>query len=744
VLRKPKRRPTPSLWASRKPFGLGEQRPSNYREVARAAWENRDNARYAWRVLRHGCCDGCALGTKGLRDWTVEGIHICNVRLRLLRLNTIGPLDPAPLADVEALANRSAAELRELGRLPHPMIRRRGEPGFSRIGWNEALALAADRIAASDRDRLGFYLTSRGMSNESYYAVQKAVRAIGTNSIDNAARVCHSPSTFGIKEALGVGATTCSYRDWIGTDLIVFIGSNVANNQPVATKYLHLAKKAGTEVATVNPFREPGMERYWIPSNVESAIFGTRISDRFFPIAIGGDIGFLCGALKRMLELGTVDREFVDAHTEGFADLAERLAGLEWEHLEAISGTSRDEIDGFARMVSDAERAVFVWSMGVTQHSSGEDNVRAILNLALSRGFVGREGCGVMPIRGHSGVQGGAEMGCYATAFPGGVPVTAAAAAELAREWGFEVPSEPGLTAPQMIAAAAEGRLDALVTSGGNFLEVLPDPDAVRGALQRIALRVHMDIVISPQMLVEPADTVLLLPAATRYEGPGAVTETSTERRIILSPEIPGPRIAEARPEWDAFGELAARVRPELSERVRFADTTEIRSEIDRVVPLYRGIADLRAEGDSLQYGGPLLCEGWRFPTDDGRAHFTVPRIPEPVADDGLFNLSTRRGKQFNSMVQESTDQIVGAAREAVLISAVDAVRLGIAGGDRVVVRSHSGEMRGVALIAPIAAGNVEVHWPEGNVLIAAGRLSPQAQIPDYNARVEIVPEAAS
>jgi molybdopterin-dependent oxidoreductase alpha subunit len=744
VLRKPKRRPTPSLWASPKPFGIGEPHPNNHREVARAAWENRDNAAYAWRILRHGCCDGCALGTTGMRDWTLEGTHLCNVRLRLLRLNTMGPLDPAPLADATSVADHSAAELRELGRLPHPMIRRRGEPGFERISWDEALDLVAGRIRASEPGRLGFYLTSRGMSNESYYAVAKAVRALGTNSIDNAARVCHSPSTFGIKQALGVAATTCSYSDWIGTDLVVFIGSNVANNQPVATKYLHLAKKAGTKVATVNPFREPGMERYWIPSSVESALFGTKISDRFFGIAIGGDIGFLSGALKRMIELGLVDRSFIDPHTSGFDELAAELEDLDWEHLEAISGTTRAEMEAFARLVGEAERAVFVWSMGVTQHTTGEDNVRAICNLALSRGFVGREGCGVMPIRGHSGVQGGAEMGCYATAFPGGAAVNPENAAALSEDWGFEVPSERGLTAPEMIAAAGRGELDVLFTSGGNFLEVLPEPDAVRAALARIPLRVHMDIVLSPQMLVDPAETVILLPAATRYENPGGITQTSTERRIIFSPEIPGPRIDEARPEWDAFGELAARARPELADRVRFEGTQEIRAEIDRVVELYRGIGDLRAEGDSFQYGGPMLCEGWRFPTADGRARFNRPRVPDPVPADGRFNLSTRRGKQFNSMVQEAGDAITGAGRDAVLISAADAVRLGVGTGDPVTVRSQTGELRGTALIAPIAAGNVEVHWPEGNALIGGARLSPEAGIPDYNARVEITPVAAT
>ena len=334
-------------------------------------------------------------------------------------------------------------------------------------------------------------------------------------------------------------------------------------------------------------------------------------------------------------------------------------------------------------------------------------------------------------------------MGCYATAFPGGVPVDEASAAELSEKWGFEVPAGPGKTAPEMIAAGYAGELDVLFSAGGNFLEILPDPKAVRTALGRIGLRVHMDIVLSPQMLVEPAEAVLLLPAATRYENQGGVTETSTERRIIFSPEIPGPRIAEARPEWDVLGELAARVRPELADRVRFAGTAEIREEIGRVVDLYRGIEELAEEGDSLQYGGPLLCEGWRFPTADGRAHFTAPAIPEPVSDDGRLALSTRRGKQFNSMVQQARDPLTGAGREAVLISRADADRLGIADGGAVVVRSDFGELAGTALVSPIAAGNVEVHWPEANVLLERDRLSPEARIPDYNARVTVQPPPA-
>lgn len=726
----------PSLWASRKPFGIGEQRPTNYLEIWKAISENRRNLRYAWRILKHGVCDGCALGTTGLHDWTLDEIHLCNVRLRLLRLNTMPALDPRLLEDVSRLEGKRSVDLRGLGRLPYPMVRRAGEQGFHRVSWEDALDLIAERIRATSPDRLGFYMTSRGQPNENYYAVQKAVRALGSNSIDNAARVCHAPSTFGLKEALGVGATTCSYKDWIGSDLVLFIGSNVASNQPVSMKYLYHAKKEGTKVAVVNSFREPGMARYWVPSNLESALFGTKIADRFFLVNVGGDIAFLNGTLKHMVGNGWIDGDFVEDHATGFAELAAALDEQPWEELERLSGSSREEMLELARMLAKAETAVLVWSMGVTQHECGEDNVRSIINLALAKGFVGRDRCGLMPIRGHSGVQGGAEMGAYATVFPGGQPLTEENAEGLSRRWGFEVPHERGLTAPEMVDAGYARRLDVLFASGGNFLEVLPDPVYVDEALRRIPLRVHMDIVPSTQMLVPPEETVVLLPAQTRYEIRGGVTETSTERRIIFSPEIPGPRVGEARPEWEVFLEVAKRARPELADKLHFDGTAAIREEIARVVPMYDGIQRLRKAGDEIQYGGRHLCSGWKFPTFDGKAHFSVVEPPTNELPEGTFLVATRRGKQFNSMVQGASDPITGAVREAVLMSGDDARQLGLEHGDPVLLTNEFGEFRGRVCVAPMRPGNLEVHWPEGEVLIDRRRRSPQAGIPDYNAIV--------
>ena len=344
----------PSLWVTMKPFGAGENKPNNYRSIIDAIGENKDNLGYAWRILNHGVCDGCALGTAGMRDWTLDQVHLCNVRLRLLRLNTAPALDGALLGDVGNLKAKRSTELHKLGRLPYPMLRRRGEAGFTRVAWDEALDLVASRLQATTAERLGVYMTSRGQPNENYYAAQKAVRALGTNSIDSAARLCHSPSTAALKDAIGVAATTCSYTDLIGTDLVVFIGSNVAQNQPVMMKYLYHARKTGTKVAVVNPYREPAMENYWVPSNMESAVFGTKMTDRFFQVNVGGDIAFLNGALKYMIERGWVDTAFIDGFTTGFAETSSQLAGQSWEALEHASGTTRHEMLEFARMLANA------------------------------------------------------------------------------------------------------------------------------------------------------------------------------------------------------------------------------------------------------------------------------------------------------------------------------------------------------------------------------------------------------
>ena len=304
-------------WVSLVPNGINQVKPNHYFEIIKTVWRNRDELPFAWRILTQGVCDGCALGTTGIHDFTMDGVHLCMVRLDLMRLNTMPALDLKHLEDASVLSCKTATELRELGRLPFPLIRRRGEPGFRRISWDEAFEIAGTRIAATEPRRMAFYMTSRGLTNEVYYVAQKVARFLGTNNVDNSSRICHAPSTVALKQSLGVAASTCSYTDWIGTDLLVFFGSNTPNNQPVTTKYIYHAKKEGTRVVVINPYREPGLERYWVPSVLESALFGTKIADDFFQVNTGGDRAFIAGVIKHLIEQGWTDEKFIQANTEG-------------------------------------------------------------------------------------------------------------------------------------------------------------------------------------------------------------------------------------------------------------------------------------------------------------------------------------------------------------------------------------------------------------------------------------------
>ncbi len=733
--------PKPSLFVGWRPYGIGLQKPNHLIEMARTVWENRGNLLYAWRILSKGVCDGCALGVAGFKDWTIDGVHLCTTRLNLLQVNTARALDPERLADVSALRTLSSTELRALGRLPYPMLRMRGERGFKRISWQRALQIAGSQIKASGPRRISFFLTARGIMNETYYAIQKVVRFLGTNDIDNAARICHAPSTGALKHGIGYGATTVSYRDVIESDLIILFGSNVANAQPVFMKYLHLAKKRGAKIVVVNPYREPGLERYWVPSNADSLLFGTKMADAWVQVAQGGDIAFISAVLLRLDEIGALDRAFIDAKSAGWSELRAAIGKRSVDEFLAISGASRAEMERFVELYAAAPSAVLVWSMGITQQACGSENVAAIVNLALARGNIGRPGAGLMPIRGHSGVQGGAEMGAYATALPGGLPIESRYTESLAAHYGFPIEARAGRSAPQQLDAAGRGEIDVLWSVGGNFMETMPDPDEIARILAKVPLRVHQDIVLSSQMLVDPGEAVLLLPATTRYEVPGGGTETTTERRVAFSPEIPGPRIGEARPEWEVFTELATTIDPARANLVQFpGGTKQIRQEIATVVPSYAGIETLEKSGDAIQWGGERLCEGQTFATPDGRAHFATVLPLEVTLPEGALNLSTRRGKQFNSMVWKAKDPLNGAMRDDVLIAASDAAARGLADGAAVIVRSATGEVRAHLRVAPIRAGNVQMHFPEANPLIDGTRRDPISHVPDYNAIVEILP----
>ncbi|WNS73771.1 FdhF/YdeP family oxidoreductase [Bacillus sp. DTU_2020_1000418_1_SI_GHA_SEK_038] len=736
----------PSLWAGKAPMGLGKIKPHHIRDTMKVAWDNKDNLGYAYRILTQGVCDGCALGVSGLYDQTLTGPHLCTTRLNVLRLNTMPAIDSEWLENIDKLKELDSTQLRKLGRIPYPLSRKKGEKKFTRISWDEALDRIAAKIKQIDPKQLAFYLTARGITNEVYYTAAKVARFLGTNNIDNASRICHSPSKTALKRSLGIGASSCNYKDWIGTDVLIFWGSVAANNQPVSTKYMYAAKKAGTKIIMINPYREPAMENYWIPSVPESALFGTQIVDDVYQVNIGGDIAFMNGVMKHWFEMeekvpgSAIDHDFVNEHTNGISELKVHIQNQDWELLENSSGLTKERMYEFAELLAKSKSGVFIWSMGLTQHRFATDNISQVANLAMLRGFIGREHCGVMPIRGHSGVQGSGEMGADPFVLPGS-DFDELNAKRMEYIWGFPVPRWQGDTVGQtlenvMLPENHPRKVKLFFTSGGNFLETMPDPDFIQEVLENVELRVHQDIIFNTSTLVDAKEEVIVLPAMTRYEQPGGGTSTSTERMVYFSPEIKGPRIEEARPEWEIYVDLASRVFPDKKHLIEFKHADEIRDEISIANRNYDGIQHLKNKGDVFQWGGAWLCEGGVCPTPDGKGNLLAIEIPELRKTEGQFYVTTRRGKQFNSMVYSETDPFNGADRYDILMNADDAEKLNIREGDAIVAFNSYGSYQGRAKFEDVRAGNIAVFWPEGNVLLPKGVYEKYAEIPEYNTTI--------
>jgi molybdopterin-dependent oxidoreductase alpha subunit len=726
--------PQPKHWVSPIPFGLGKVKPKHIRDTMKVVWENKDNLGYATRILTKGVCDGCALGVAGLHDQTLKGPHICTTRLNILRLSTMQAIKPEILhSDIDELRKYDSTELRKLGRIPYPMIRRKGERKFSRLSWDDAMDMIAAKMKALDPKQYGFYLTSRGITNETYYVAGKVARFLGANNIDNSSRICHSPSKTAMKRSVGAGASTCNYQDWIGTDVILLA-----------------AKKKGTKIIVINPYKEPAMDEYWIPSVVESALFGTKLADDFYQVNIGGDIAFMHGIMKHWFDMeeqepnSAVNHDFVNSHVNGYEELRQKVEEQSWDDIVKSSGIQRDRIVELAKLLAHSKNAVYVWAMGLTMHSFATDNISQVCNLALLRGHLGRQYSGLMPFRGHSGVQGTGEMGCDPFVLPGG-DYSGDNIERIEKIWNFELPKWQGdivgVTLENiMLPEDHERKIKMYYMSGGNFLETMPEPEFIRKALSELEIRVHQDIILNTSALVDAKEVVILLPAKTRYEQEGGGTSTSTERMVYFSPEIEGNKneVEEARTEWKIYIDLAKRVKPESAHLVDFKDAQKIRDEIALANPNYDGIQHLKEQGDVFQWGGAWLCEDGTCPTPDGKGNLIPVEIPLLEKQEGQFVVTTRRGKQFNSMVYNETDPLNGAGRYDVLISPEDARHLSIAEGEGVVLYNGFGVFQGRAKFVDIARGNVEVHFPEGNFLLPRGRYEKYAGIPDYNITVSL------
>jgi molybdopterin-dependent oxidoreductase alpha subunit len=682
-------------------------------------------------LTANNSCKACGLGMGGQKGGMVneqgDFPSICNKSIQAQSTDIQPAIADswltAPLARLQAL---QARELEHLGRLDTPIWKAPGADHFSPIAWSQAMGIAATALASAGPDRSFFYASGRS-SNEAGFLFQLLARAWGTSNVMNCSWYCHQATSEGLKDSIGTGTATVELEDLDACDFLLLIGANPASNHPRFVHKLKGIRDRGGEVVVVNPTREPGLVRFALPKSVRSlARGGDWIASDWLQPTIGGDIAVLKGLAKAILLAASEDRPFIAAHTSGFEGFALDVAANSWDVLEAASGLARADFERVAAKLSGAKSAVFAWGMGVTHHVHGVDTVEYIANLALLSGNIGRPGAGLLPLRGHSNVQGIGTIGVK--------PVLPADVLD-AMEARFAIPLHRGKGMDTMAAmqAAHRGEIDAAVLLGGNLYESNPDSRWAREAMQRIGFRLSLTTTLN-RGHVHGAETgeSLILPVTARDEEWEPTTQESMFNFVRLS-DGGIRRHLQTRPESVILADLAARLMPDSPiDWPQFARHANLRSAIAAVLPEMAELADIDVARREFHIRGRLLHTP-EFHTADGKAHFVHRPTPSPRS--GLTLSTIRSEGQFNSIVYEERDSYRGTSdRWTILMAEADLAAQGFAAGDRADLVSAQGRMQAVRLQAfDVSRGTVLAYYPEANILTST-RTDPRSRTPSFKA----------
>lgn len=681
-------------------------------------------------------CKACALGmggqAGGMTNELGEFPAVCNKSIQAQSTDIQQPIPVEvlthPLSD---FAELDGHDLEHLGRLGMPIYKAAGEDRYRPIDWDLALSVAAEKLRATEPDRAFFYSSGRS-SNEAGFLFQLFARAYGTNNVNNCSYYCHQASGVGLGTTIGGGTATVELDDLTKCDLIVVIGANPSSNHPRFIHKLRDCRARGGEVIMVNPAKEAGLVRFASPKSARSLLKGGDwIASEYLQPRIGGDPALLKGLAKAVLEVGGHDRYFIADHTAGFEDFYADLGATAWDEIELGSGLAREEIRGIAFKLAQAKNAVFAWGMGVTHHLHGSETVELIACLALLLGQIGRPGAGLLPLRGHSNVQGIGTIGVKPV-----LPADVFTAIE--KNFGIALPHTKGYDTLAGLEAAQAGKIDAAVIMGGNLLEATPNRDFAREALGRIGFRLFLTTTLNRGHVEGVEDgEVLVLPVTARDEEWEPTTQESMFNFVRLS-DGGIDRLDNVRPEVAILSDLAARVLP-LSkiDFKAFARHRHIREAIAETIPGMEALADIDVAKREFHIKGRLLHTP-EFNTADGKAKFVVRPLPQPHQPNdawGLVLTTVRSEGQFNSIIYETTDSYRGNAdRMTVMLHSEDIAAAGFAEGDHAVLVSAHGRMPGVTLKAyDLARGSVLAYYPEANVLVGTA-VDPRSRTPAFKA----------
>ena len=616
--------------------------------------------------------------------------------------------------------------INNLERLISPLIKEDGR--FRKATWEEAISLIAERLNAFKRES-GFdslaFLSSAKTTNEENFLMMKLARAVfKTNNVDHCARLCHASTVVGLAAAFGSGAMTNSINEFEEADCYLITGSDTTSQHPlIGSRIINSVFNRGARLLIVDP-RKIELSKYATVNMQQKN---------------GTDVAWINGMMHVIIKEGLEDKGYIKERTEGYEEMKELVKTYTPEYVEEITTIPKERLVDAARIYATVEKSMIVYSMGITQHTTGVDNVKSLANLAMLTGHVGFSSTGVNPLRGQNNVQGACDVGALSNVYSGYQKVTdEKVRSKFESAWKVKgLPGNVGLTVTEIISAAGEGKVRGLYVMGENPMISDPDQHHVRECLEKTEFLVVQDIFFTDT--AKYADVVL--PGASFAEKDG--TFTNTERRCERIRKVIDPP-GDAKADWEILCEVA---KASGYRDMSYKHPSEVMEEIRALTPIYGGMAYGRLDPHGLQWPCPTLeHQGTPYLHKDKFAKGKGTFMPRPFIEpkecpdeEYKFILSTGR-IYWHWHTRTLTGRTSTLEREApvpyVELHPEDAVELGIKNKEKVRVTSRRGQVELQVLITERVVRRscfIPFHYREAaaNVL-TINAIDPIAKIPEY------------
>jgi len=667
-------------------------------------------------------CKACGLGMGGQQGGMTNELgefpSVCNKSIQAQSTDIQPPIpDEIFEHSLDELKELSAHEIEHLGRLGHPIYKNKNSNHYKIVDWEWALDYTASKFKQADPNNTFFYSSGRS-SNESGFVLQLLARLYGTNNVNNCSYYCHQATSVGLGTTIGTGTATVELDDVSHSDCIFVIGANPSSNHPRFIHKLKNCRDRGGDVIIINPAKEPGLVKFAVPKSAPSMIMGgTEIASLYLQPNIGGDLALFKGIAKCLIDSDNIDAQFIEKHCNHFKEFKTDINGTSWNIIEKHSGISQQMIEKVAQMYIKAKHVVFSWGMGITHHQHGCDNVEYIANLALLRGMIGKKNAGLLPLRGHSNVQGIGTIGVKPV-----LPKDVFSALE--KQLNIKLPQTKGLDTYNALKKAYDKEIECACIVGGNLYSATPDSNWAKNALEKIPFKLFLTTTLNEGHLngVDNSEA-LILPVAARDEEQQSTTQESMFNYIRLS-DGGIERLDNVKSEVDILASLGEQlVNSSNFDFKKFKAHRSIRQTISKTIPGMEDIEHIDKAKKEFHIRGRIIHTA-KFNTESGKASFVVRSLPTTSSSnskgDYPFLLASVRSEgQFNSIIYEESDSYrYGATRNTILMNQEDMKKLDIENEESIVVESTSGTMHKViAQSFDIPTGNVLAYYPEANVL---------------------------